>query len=75
MRYSDDQEAFSTSAAYIGDTTMAQSIWAVAQARRLMVHVKFLPAIHGPHPDRRALAEQLRGGIEQALIDAQATVA
>ena len=75
MRYSDDQETFSASAAYIGDTTMAQSIWAVAQAQRLMVHVNFLPAIHGPHPDRRALAEHLRGGIERALIDAQATAA
>ena len=51
--------------------TLMQSLWSVANARRLTAHVNFLPPLNGPHADRRSLGEQLRGGIVQALVEAQ----
>ena len=71
MRYSDAQACVSESANYVGDTTLAQSMWLIANASDLTVHVSFLSAVVGPHPDRRVLADRLRAGIEERLIAAQ----
>lgn len=71
MRYSDAQASISESANYVGDTTLAQSMWLIANASDLTVHVSFLSAVVGPHPDRRVLADRLRAGIEERLIAAQ----
>jgi len=59
LRYSDATHAFSPSAAYIGDATLAQSLWWVACAEQLTVHVHVMPAHAGPHADRRALSAAL----------------
>lgn len=71
MRYSDAHSPISDSANYVGDTTLAQSMWLIANASGLTVHVGFLPTAVGPHPDRRVLADQLRAGIEKELLAAQ----
>lgn len=71
MRYSDAQASISESANYVGDTTLAQSMWLIANASDLTVHVSFLSATIGPHPDRRVLADRLRAGIEKELLAAQ----
>ena len=71
MRYSDAQASISESANYVGDTTLAQSMWLIANASDLTVHVSFLPVAVGPHPDRRVLGDRLRAGIEKELLAAQ----
>lgn len=71
MRYSDAQASICDSASYVGDTTLAQSMWLIANASDLTVHVSFLPVTAGPHPDRRVLGDRLRAGIEKALLAAQ----
>ncbi len=70
IRYRDRQHQVSVAAAYIGDATLIQSLWWVATARDLTVHVRILPAQGCRHADRRALAELLRAQIGSAL-DAQ----
>jgi 1-acyl-sn-glycerol-3-phosphate acyltransferase len=70
IRYRDRQHEISVAAAYIGDATLIQSLWWVATARELTVHVRILPAQGCRHADRRALAELLRAQIGSAL-DAQ----
>ncbi|MDT7834421.1 lysophospholipid acyltransferase family protein [Aquabacterium sp. OR-4] len=67
LRYLQPGEAFSTAAQYIGETTLAQSIWRIASARGLQVQVNLLPAQATAHADRRALAEHLRGLISDHL--------
>lgn len=59
LRYADAATAFSTAAQYIGETTLAQSLWRLASARGLVVHVQVLPAMGTAHADRRALAAHL----------------
>lgn len=67
LRYSDPRHAFSPSVAYVGDITLLQSLWWVATARGLMVHVHVLPLQQVAHADRRALTERIQGDIAQAL--------
>ncbi len=67
LRYADATAPVSLAAAYIGDTTLAQSLRAVLCADRLRVRVEFLPAQGTRHLDRRALAERLQHDIADAL--------
>ena len=67
LRYADATHAISPAAEYIGDTSLAQSLWRIASARGLVVHVDLLPAQDSRHADRRALAQLLREQIEAAL--------
>jgi 1-acyl-sn-glycerol-3-phosphate acyltransferase len=70
LRYSDQREAVSPAAAYVGETTLAQSIVRVLCAERLHVKVQVLASMGTRHLDRRALAEQLRLQIASALDQA-----
>ena len=54
-------------AAYVGDMTLVQSLWAIATARGLCIHVTILPAQGTHHADRRALATLLESDIGGAL--------
>jgi 1-acyl-sn-glycerol-3-phosphate acyltransferase len=67
LRYADDLCVPSQAAAYVGDTTLAGSVWAVVRAQRLRVQVH----VHAPLPaqghDRRTLAEAARVQIDQGL--------
>lgn len=67
LRYADTTHAVSPAVAYVGDTTLVQSLWWVACARGLTVRVSMLPAEGTRHLDRRALAERVRGQIDEHL--------
>jgi 1-acyl-sn-glycerol-3-phosphate acyltransferase len=67
LRFSDPHHAVSPSAAYIGDTSLVQSLWWIAGADGLVARVRLLPAEGARHADRRALAEHLRQQIAAAL--------
>ena len=67
LRYADATAPVSLAAAYIGDTTLAQSLRAVLFADRLRVRVELLPSQGTRHLDRRALAERLQHDIADAL--------
>lgn len=67
LRFSDATGGFSKAVAYVGDTTLVQSLWRVACAESLRVRVQFLEPRSSSSVERRALAEQLRGHIQAAL--------
>ena len=67
LRFADAQQRFSPAVAYVGDTTLLQSLWWVATARGLVAHVDLLPPQATAHADRRALAEHLRQGMAARL--------
>ena len=71
LRFADAHHAVSPSAEYTGDTTLAQSLWRIAGADRLVVHVDFGLPEGTAHADRRALADKLRGDLLQRLEAAQ----
>jgi 1-acyl-sn-glycerol-3-phosphate acyltransferase len=67
LRYCDAQHQVSVAAQFVGETTLAQSLWKVACAEQLVVKLRVLPAQGTSHADRRALAEHLRELIQDAL--------
>ena len=67
LRFADAGHRFSPAAEYVGSTTLAQSLWRVATARGLVVHVDLLPPQASAHADRRALAETLRTVMDACL--------
>jgi len=61
LRWHEPHERFSTSARFIGETTLVQSLWAVLCARGLAVRMQWLPQVPVAHDaQRRELAELLR---------------
>lgn len=70
LRYSDPAHAVSPIAAYVGDTTLMQSLWWVVTARGLAIHAQILPQEDVSQGDRRALAQKLHVRISQALSNA-----
>jgi len=67
LRYREPGLDWSPSVCWLGATTLAGSVWAIARARGIRVEVVALTARGSAHADRRALAQTLRGDIEQAL--------
>lgn len=67
LRYSDCESAVSPAAAYIGDTSLAQSLWMLACADGMVVHVAVQPPSAIEHADRRRLAQRLQDEIAAAL--------
>lgn len=67
LRYADPQHAVSPLAAYVGDTTLLQSLWRVVSARGLVVHVQVLSPQAVTHADRRTLAASLQDQIAAAV--------
>jgi 1-acyl-sn-glycerol-3-phosphate acyltransferase len=67
LRFADATRAVSPAAAYIGDTTLLQSLWAIVTASGLSARVTWLPPESSAHAERRALGETLHGRITQAL--------
>ncbi len=68
LRFADAQHRFSPAVAYLGDTTLLQSLWRVASASGLVVHLALLPAQATAHADRRALALSLRQQVADSLL-------
>jgi 1-acyl-sn-glycerol-3-phosphate acyltransferase len=67
LRYSDAAGERSQAVVWIGDMTLAASLWTVAMTDRLHAHVALLPVDAAAEGDRRALAERLRSRIAQAI--------
>jgi 1-acyl-sn-glycerol-3-phosphate acyltransferase len=68
LRFSDDRHAVSPAAAYVGDTSLLQSLWWVVNAEGLTAHACWLPALaSGEADDRRALCDRLRQSIADAI--------
>lgn len=67
LRYSDARDAVSPAAQWLGDTTLAGSVWKLARAQGLVVRLRVLPPTASAHADRRALSAHVREQIEQAL--------
>ena len=70
LRFHDPHHAFSPSAEFVGETTLAQSLWGIACAQGLCVDVTLLDAEGSRHADRRALAAHLRERIGAELARA-----
>jgi 1-acyl-sn-glycerol-3-phosphate acyltransferase len=67
LRYADARHTVSPAAQWLGETTLAGSVWKLACAERLVVHLHVLTAHGSRHADRRALAGLLRSQIGEAL--------
>ena len=67
LRFADARQRFSPAAAYVGDTSLLQSLWWLANARGLVVHLDLLAPQGTAHADRRALAEHLRQQVADQL--------
>ncbi len=60
LRWHEPGERFSASARFIGDMTLAESLWHIASARGLGIEIQVLPSVATEGLDRRGLAEALR---------------
>jgi 1-acyl-sn-glycerol-3-phosphate acyltransferase len=67
LRFSEPGHTVSPSAAYIGETTLVQSLWMIACASGIEVHVRVLEPVSSEGVDRRALVQAVRGQIAGAL--------
>ena len=67
LRFSDAQAPISAAVEFVGATTLVGSLWRVACADALVVHLSLLPARASRDADRRALAQTLREDIAQRL--------
>jgi 1-acyl-sn-glycerol-3-phosphate acyltransferase len=67
LRYADTAHAVSPAALWLGDTTLAGSVWKLACAEGLVVRVNVLLPLATAHADRRSLALFVRQQIEEAL--------
>lgn len=72
VRYSDAADTFSRAVEFVGATTLAQSVWRVACADRLVVHVTLLAPQDSASAQRRELAGVLRqriAGVLEGVVD------
>ena len=67
LRFSEPGHPVSPAAAYIGDTTLLQSLWRIASADAIEVRIGILAPIASAGLDRRALSLLLRARIAAAL--------
>jgi 1-acyl-sn-glycerol-3-phosphate acyltransferase len=67
LRYSNPGRPVSADTAYVADISLMQSLWMVATARGLTVHVHILPLQQVTHADRRALTALLHEQIAATL--------
>ncbi len=67
LRYADARHAVSPAAQWLGDTTLAGSLWKLVNADGLVVQLQVLPAQGCAGLDRRTLAAALRRQIGESL--------
>jgi 1-acyl-sn-glycerol-3-phosphate acyltransferase len=70
LRYQDDDGKLGSAAVFIGETTLAQSIWRILRCKRLNALVMFTPALPTGSGNRRVLALTAQTAIARALQDA-----
>jgi 1-acyl-sn-glycerol-3-phosphate acyltransferase len=67
LRYLDETDEPAYVAAFIGDTTLLQSIWRILRCRHLDALVVFTPAVAAAGENRRVLARAAQQSIAHAL--------
>jgi 1-acyl-sn-glycerol-3-phosphate acyltransferase len=67
LRFADADHRFSPAAVYVGDTSLAQSLWWIVMARGLQAHVEWLAPEASAGRERRELSQRLRSRIMRAL--------
>lgn len=67
LRFADPGRRFSPAVEFVGATTLVQSVWRVATAQGLAVHVELLPPLTSAAAGRRALAARVRAQIADRL--------
>ena len=67
LRYQNDAGKISSTAAFIGDATLVQSIWKILRCRHLNALVVFTPALLAENTNRRMLARTSQDAIAQVL--------
>jgi 1-acyl-sn-glycerol-3-phosphate acyltransferase len=67
LRFSDAARRVSTAVAYIGDTSLLQSLLMVVTAEQLTAHVHLLAAEPTEHVDRRSVSQRVRESIAARL--------
>ncbi|MEP7297835.1 MAG: lysophospholipid acyltransferase family protein [Burkholderiales bacterium] len=67
LRFSDRHEAISRAVEFVGDTTLAQSLWRVAGGEGVVARIRLLPPLASGGAERRELSERLRAQIAAAL--------
>ncbi|MDM4767605.1 lysophospholipid acyltransferase family protein [Pelomonas sp. SE-A7] len=67
LRWHEPGQRFSTSARFIGDMTLLQSVWSIVSARGLGCELRILLPMESAHADRRALSEHVRELIAEEL--------
>lgn len=75
LRYRDRHHPISPAVEFLGDTTLAQSLWRIACGHGLVVTVTALQARGSAHADRRSLAVRLRDDLALALGEADSAAA
>lgn len=70
LRWFDVEHRVSPVVEFVGDTTLAQSLWRIVCAQGLSVEVRVLPPLQSAHAERRALAARLRETLAAELADA-----
>jgi 1-acyl-sn-glycerol-3-phosphate acyltransferase len=65
--YQNEEGYPSSTAAFIGDTTLVQSIWEILRSPRLNALVVFTPALLAANENRRVLARTAQTAIAQGL--------
>lgn len=67
LRFADSMHAVSPALEFVGDTTLAQSVWRSACGDGVVAHLHLLPPQASAHAQRRELAGRLRTDIASAL--------
>ena len=67
LRYQDQDGEMEIAAAFVGDMTLAQSIWKILRCPHLNVLVVFTPALLTANANRRVLARTAQAAITQGL--------
>lgn len=68
LRYADREHRFSPAACWVGETTLLGSLWALARADGLVIHLDVIAPQTSLHADRRALTALLRTLIAERLV-------
>ena len=63
LRYRDARHEVSPAVAYVGETTLLESMWRIAMANQISVRLEFLNPISSLGLERRELAQQLRSAM------------
>jgi 1-acyl-sn-glycerol-3-phosphate acyltransferase len=67
LRYQQGEERFSARIAWVGETTLLQSVWRLLCSHGVVAHVHALPPLASTHAERRALAQRVCDEIEVSL--------